>query len=275
MSIASEITRINNNIASAYSQCQSKGATMPATQNSANLANTISTISGGGGADLNDYFNTTIDRVSTAQNFWGVDLIKKVPILTIASGITSLEYAFFNCGYSNLSFDGLDCTGITSLRYTFASSSGYAQNLKNINLANITNTQSINDVRYIFSQQQKLTTISNMFSLTGSVDIRSAFASCSNLKRLDLSNWNISPGGANSAFSQTKNLAYLDISNFDFTSNPANNVFTDCGINCLQSDGAYADGIPYVYVKDTNAQTKILSIAPSTWTTNNVVIKSS
>ena len=45
MTIASEITRINNNISAAYTICNNKGATMPVTQNSANLANTISTIS--------------------------------------------------------------------------------------------------------------------------------------------------------------------------------------------------------------------------------------
>ena len=60
MSIASEITRINNNISSAYTACNNKGATMPVTQDSANLANTISSIpAGGGGAveekDVNFY----------------------------------------------------------------------------------------------------------------------------------------------------------------------------------------------------------------------------
>ena len=48
MSIASEITRIQDNISDAYTAAQAKGATMPATQNSDNLATTISTISGGG-----------------------------------------------------------------------------------------------------------------------------------------------------------------------------------------------------------------------------------
>ena len=50
MSIASEITRINNNIANAYTQVNSKGGTLPATQNSNNLASAISSIpqSGGG-----------------------------------------------------------------------------------------------------------------------------------------------------------------------------------------------------------------------------------
>lgn len=50
MSIASEITRIKNAVASAYTSCNAKGATMPAVQNVANLAPTIDTITGGGGA---------------------------------------------------------------------------------------------------------------------------------------------------------------------------------------------------------------------------------
>ncbi|MBR1533432.1 MAG: hypothetical protein IJ639_03635 [Ruminococcus sp.] len=48
MSIASEITRIQNNIAEAYDACEEKGAAMPQTQNSANLADTIGSITGGG-----------------------------------------------------------------------------------------------------------------------------------------------------------------------------------------------------------------------------------
>lgn len=49
MSIASEITRISGNIADAYTALENKGATMPSTQNSDNLADTINTITTGGG----------------------------------------------------------------------------------------------------------------------------------------------------------------------------------------------------------------------------------
>ena len=45
MSIATEIERINNNIAQAYSACFDEGAVMPELRNSANLANTIGTLS--------------------------------------------------------------------------------------------------------------------------------------------------------------------------------------------------------------------------------------
>ena len=52
MSIRSEITRINNNIAAAYTAAENKGATMPATENSANLADTVASIPQGSGGAL-------------------------------------------------------------------------------------------------------------------------------------------------------------------------------------------------------------------------------
>ena len=44
MSIRSQIDRINSNIAAAYTACSEKGATMPVTENSANLADTVASI---------------------------------------------------------------------------------------------------------------------------------------------------------------------------------------------------------------------------------------
>ena len=44
MSIANEIARIKTNIENAYTVCNDEGATMPQTQNSVNLATTISSI---------------------------------------------------------------------------------------------------------------------------------------------------------------------------------------------------------------------------------------
>lgn len=51
MSITSEITRIKNNISSAYTSLESKGATLPEAQNSANLVNTIDSIPSSGGGE--------------------------------------------------------------------------------------------------------------------------------------------------------------------------------------------------------------------------------
>lgn len=49
MSIADQITRIKNNIAASYAECSAKGATLPTTENSENLPNTIASITTGGG----------------------------------------------------------------------------------------------------------------------------------------------------------------------------------------------------------------------------------
>ena len=46
---ATEYLRVKTNIENAYTQAELKGATLPVTQNSDNLANTIATISAGGG----------------------------------------------------------------------------------------------------------------------------------------------------------------------------------------------------------------------------------
>lgn len=47
MSIADQIIRIKNNIAASYAECSAKGATLPATENSENLPDTIASISSG------------------------------------------------------------------------------------------------------------------------------------------------------------------------------------------------------------------------------------
>lgn len=49
MAITDEIQRIKTNIANAYTELENKGATIPETKNSNNLASTITTITGGGG----------------------------------------------------------------------------------------------------------------------------------------------------------------------------------------------------------------------------------
>ena len=73
-------------------------------------------------------------------------------------------------------------------------------------------------------------------------------------------------------------MCILDLSGTDFNKNAGKyKMFDNFGTKALQSDGAYADGIPYIYVKDATAQSWVLSSAtsrPSTWSTNNVVIKS-
>ena len=67
MSVASEITRINNNIANAYIAINSKGGTLPQTQNSANLATAINSISGGGGGGSIQVVNGIIEQYKASN----------------------------------------------------------------------------------------------------------------------------------------------------------------------------------------------------------------
>ncbi len=69
MSIASEIQRIKNNIANAYTNCSNKGATIPSTQNCANLANCINSIPTGitPTGTLNITENGAVDVTNYAQ----------------------------------------------------------------------------------------------------------------------------------------------------------------------------------------------------------------
>lgn len=69
MTIASEITRIKNNIAGAYTALSAKGATMPATQNSANLATTAASVPAGGGDTVTATNNSSYDRI-TGEKVW-------------------------------------------------------------------------------------------------------------------------------------------------------------------------------------------------------------
>ena len=94
MSIASEITRINTNIAAAYTACSDKGATMPQTQNSANLADTIDSIPSGGGtleeSDVNfyDYDGTLLYSYTKAE----ASALSALPALPTRDGLTAQNW---------------------------------------------------------------------------------------------------------------------------------------------------------------------------------------
>lgn len=68
MTIASEIQRIQTNIANAYDALEAKGATMPATENTDNLVTTIDTISGGG--DIVTATNNTGNQILAGDKVW-------------------------------------------------------------------------------------------------------------------------------------------------------------------------------------------------------------
>lgn len=97
MSIASEITRITDNVADAYTAANAKGATMPVTQNSDNLASTINTISSGG-VDTAGWIPRDIDANGK--------LVGSTRVPNFA-GVKSIEtYALYYASYKNIHMVG-------------------------------------------------------------------------------------------------------------------------------------------------------------------------
>ena len=102
MTIASEITRINNNIASAYTACNNKGATMPATQNSANLATCIGTITGGGGGGTK--YGASVSTFLGDIDTNGVLQIPSEQDNIVFSGVEDVAWygLYYRCAYSSV-----------------------------------------------------------------------------------------------------------------------------------------------------------------------------
>lgn len=65
MTVSDQIERIKTNIANAYATAETMGATIPELQNSENLSDTISTITGGGSSGENLPLGIIYDEVNT------------------------------------------------------------------------------------------------------------------------------------------------------------------------------------------------------------------
>ena len=120
MTIASEITRIKTNIDNAYTALEAKGATIPSEKNSANLASTVNTITGGSSGETN-YLGRIVTEDGVLQ-YPTESFSFSLPSNVIGIGTYGLQYAFYNC--TNLA--SVDLSNVTSidmwgLQYAFRS----------------------------------------------------------------------------------------------------------------------------------------------------------
>ena len=106
MTIASEITRINNNIAAAYTAASGKGATLPATENSANLATCIGSISGGSSSKFGANLDTFIGEID-ANGKLQLPTEQSDLVFTGVQSIVNLIYKFTRTGIKSVSFPDL------------------------------------------------------------------------------------------------------------------------------------------------------------------------
>ena len=172
MTIASEITRINGNIAAAYTAAGNKGATMPVTQNSTNQATCIGTISGGGYSEFPSYqvSNGVASRrsgVLTGTEFSGISSV----------GDYGLQYAFYGCSDLTGTFDlsSLTSVGGSGLNNAFYGCSG----LTSVDLSSLTSVGG-SGLQYAFRGCTKLTSVdfSSLKTITGNNSLRYLFYGC-------------------------------------------------------------------------------------------------
>lgn len=204
--------------------------------------------SGGGGVDISDYFNDTINFNTASDKQYGY-LVKKMPPLKITNVVTSLVYAFANYRGETIKFD-----------------------FENSNFSNVTNTSIMFQNCYYLKEVDMSGLVSSKIA-----SINGMFFNCTEIRKIDLSGLtNVANYNGGGAFYECNKLAVLDISSLSkpatYTPSYYQDMFYNTGTECLASDGAYADGVPYIYVKDADMQTWILT-QRTDWTTANVIVK--
>lgn len=256
MTIASEITRINGNIAAAYTAANNKGATMPATQNSANLATCIGTINTGitpsgtisitanGTYDVTNYASASVSVSGGYSELPSYQVVNGVAsrrsgVLTgnEFSGITSvgnygLQNAFYNCDALTgvLDLSAITSVGTYGLQSAFSSCDG----ITSANLSSLTSV-GYNGLRNVFTNDGGLRSV-DLSSLT-SVDDYGLYGfvnGCFALRSVDLASLtSIGTYGLQTAFSSCRALTDVYFRSLTTSSFANVNAFT----NMMQSTG--------------------------------------
>ena len=229
MSIASEITRINNNIASAYTQVSAKGGTLPATQNSSNLANAIASISGGGGSS-HDWsvlgYSTEPETISDGydyaiiiKNNWNEQYknapftddykLKYFPSVDFSS-ITSMEQYFYGSSLEYL--PAIDTSNVTNMTYAFSGTK--IKTCPNLSSGSSTN------VSRMFLNCTLLETAPQMDTNKSKTNT-SMFQNCHYLKNVPVYNWSSISNGSTANSNMFDNCPNL-------TNESLNNIMASC-----------------------------------------------
>ena len=242
MTIASEITRIKNNIASAYTACDNMGATMPVTQNSANLANCIDTIIAEtptealtitpttsqqtftATGNIDGYTPVTLNAVTASvdSDITAGNIKKGISILGVTGnyiGNTPVKYGAAvdsllgdvnNNGVlqiptwdTNLTFTGVEDIASYALYYKFYNYT----NIENVSFPSLTTVSGSSAMNYAFRGCTGITSVdlSALTTVSGSNAMNYAFQGCTGITSVNLSSLTTLSGNnaMNSAFQGT------------------------------------------------------------------------
>ena len=237
MSVADQINRIKTNIANTYTAAQAKGATMPQTQNSDNLAACVQSITtGGGGGDTQ--FGLTAEQMLGTLDGEGNLTYPTLPSITF-TGLKKIPssafyYKFYQRNFETgavVSFPDLTSVNVNSMYNCFSS----CGSLANADLSALT-TVGNSGMRSCFNACSSLTSVDlSALTTVGNSGLRSCFGYCSSLTSVDLSALTtVGDYGMHSCFSNCLSLA--NISFPSLTSVQANSFGTAsynyCFTNC-------------------------------------------
>ena len=226
MSIATELQNLNDNILDAYTAVQSKGGTVPANKNMANLPTAINSVPSGGGLGIPREVDASGVCGPPTQSF-----TFSLPADATSARSNAFRYAL----YGSTGLTAVDLSSITSITggYDVFSYAFYGcTNLVSVDLSSLTTVKN-NAFYNAFNSCYSLATIdlSSLTTITGSSAFSYAFYLCSSLTSIDLSS--LATAGAYAfsyAFYGCTNLASVNLSSL--TDIGASRVFQNAFQGC-------------------------------------------
>ena len=209
----------------------------------------IENIPSGGGADLSEYFNTTIDSNTAGTLTERANLIKKFPDVIIGDNVTNISNAFADFYFGTSLPKLIGGTNLTNISALFSSASYNKAIVTQIDISGLI-TNKVSNMSYMFNGQSVITNLDfSNFNTENVTNMSSMFSNSRSLTSLNLSNFNTSKvTNMVVMFAYCTNLTNLDIRNFDFTTvTSSTNMFLSVPNDCL------------IIVKDDTAKTWITS----------------
>ena len=239
--------------------------------------------------------NYDLKKVTTANNaFANCYNLSKVPqsILNLPS-CASCE-SMFNACSSLTSIGNIDAPIVTALNSMFYN----CTNLQKVGEINAPECTSYKEMFYNckfryapiteFYKGKDLTGIYNSCNSMIEIDhmnapeattLYNAFYSCRAIRKIGRIN---APKctDARGMFNACWYVVSIDLSGMVLSSlTQYSSIFSNCGRNARPDDGAYAQNIPYIYVRNEEDRTWLLNLSssyrPTSWNTNNVIVAGS
>ena len=269
MSVADQINRIKTNIADTYTAAQAKGATMPQTKNSDNLAACVQSITTGGGGG-GTQFGLTAEQMLGTLDSEGNLTLPTLPSITFtglknAHGFT-LFYKFYQRNFedgASVSFP--DLTNIADYAMNSCFSSCYL--LTSVVLPVLT-TVGTGGMQDCFTYCESLTNIDlPVLTTVGNGGLGFSFSDCSSLTNVNLpALTTVGDIGMHGCFTNCTSLANIS---FPSLTTVQTNSFGDAGAYCFGG----CDALTEIHFRaDMQATIEALSGYADKWGATNATI---